>query len=89
MKLNEVKNQLMASESAVEAATKALEEAKAKLEAAQKEANAKREQVAAVEKARAELDQKLMRGMVLFNRQPKPSRRWSSRLQTFNRSYLN
>jgi WD40 repeat protein len=58
--LAEVKNQLMASESAVEAASKALEEAKVKLEAAQKEMAAKREQVAAVEKARAELEQKLM-----------------------------
>jgi WD40 repeat protein len=58
--LVDVKNQLMASESSVEAASKVLEEAKAKLEAAQKEMAAKREQVAAVEKAHAELEQKLM-----------------------------
>ena len=57
--LVDVKNQLMASETAVEAASKALEEAKAKLEAAQKEMASKREQVAAVEKAQAELELKL------------------------------
>jgi WD40 repeat protein len=57
--LVDVKNQLMASEATVEAASKALEEAKAKLETAQKEMASKREQVAAVEKAQAELEQKL------------------------------